>query len=98
MSPAGFEAKSVCAVGQSVKLLLVFISIVTPGFSLFKIHDEDFYSLLDIYIFRNGASSWTKEGSVFICSTVVSTQEYPRCHGVQVSMDSVHPLSLPYRK
>jgi hypothetical protein len=39
------------------------------------------------------------EGSVFlcrryVCCTVVSARLYPRCHGVQVNMDSVHPLSL----
>jgi hypothetical protein len=53
-----------------------------------------FCSPLDMYVFRNGASS-TKEGSVFlcrryICCTIVSARVYPRCHGV----DFVHPLSL----
>jgi hypothetical protein len=54
-----------------------------------------------MYVFRNGASSSTKQGSVFfcghyVCCTEVSTREYPRCHGVQVTMDSVHPLLLHY--
>jgi hypothetical protein len=49
-------------------LLLAFASTVIPGFSLLEVHDQDFYSLLDMYVFRNGASSSTKEGSVFLCS------------------------------
>jgi hypothetical protein len=40
-------------VGRSVKLVLA----VTLGFSLLEISDQDFYSLLDMYIFRNEASS-----------------------------------------
>jgi hypothetical protein len=82
-------------------LLLTFASTVIPGFSLLDIHDQDLYSLLDTYVFWNGASSSAKEGSVFLCRrcvscTVVSARVYPRCHGVQVTMDSVHPLSLHY--
>jgi hypothetical protein len=89
--------------GWSVKLLLAYASTVIPGFSLFEIHDQDFYSLLDMYKFRNGASSSTKEGSVFRCRRYVSCiaisrRVYPRCHGVQVSMDSVYPLSLHHTK
>jgi hypothetical protein len=47
------------------------------------------------------ASSSTNEGSGFlcrryVCCTVVSARVYPRCHGVQATMDSVHPLSLHY--
>jgi hypothetical protein len=39
------------------------------------------------------------EGSIFlyrryVCCTVVSARVYPRCHGVQLIIDSVHPLSL----
>jgi hypothetical protein len=30
---------------RSVKLLLTFASIVIPGFNLFAIHGQDFYSL-----------------------------------------------------
>jgi hypothetical protein len=48
----------------SVKLLLVFPSTVIPGFSLLEIHEQDFYSLLDVYVFRNGSFSSTKEGLV----------------------------------
>jgi hypothetical protein len=52
-------------------------------------------------VFRNGASSSTKEGSVFlcrryVCCTAVSARVYPRCHGVQITMDSAHSLSLHY--
>jgi hypothetical protein len=59
------------SVGRSVKLLLVFASTVIPGFSLFEINDQEFCSLLDMYVFRNGASSSTKEGSVFLCRRYV---------------------------
>jgi hypothetical protein len=63
---------------------------------LFEIHDQSFVLC---YVFRNGASSSTKEGSVFllrryVCCTAVSAREYPRCHGVQVTVDSVRPLLL----
>jgi hypothetical protein len=86
------------SVGQSATLLLVI-----PGFSLLDIHDQDFCSLLDMYVFRNGASSSMREGSIFLCGryvccTVVSARVHPRCHGVQVTMDSVHPFSLHYAK
>jgi hypothetical protein len=85
--------------GRLFKLLMAFASTVIPGFSLLEIHDQDFYSLLYMYMFRNWASSSTKEVSVFLCKRyvcciVVSAQVYPRCHGVQVTMNSVHPLSL----
>jgi hypothetical protein len=54
--------KTASFVSQSDKLLLAFASTVIPGFSLLKIHDQDFYSLLDMCEFRNGASSSMKEG------------------------------------
>jgi hypothetical protein len=84
---------SLTTIGQSVKLLLAFASTVISGFSL-QIHEHDFCSLLDMYVFRNGASSTTEEGSVYlyrryVCCTVASARVYPRCHGVQVTMDSV---------
>jgi hypothetical protein len=50
------------SVGQSVKLLLAFASTVIPRFNLLEIHDQDFYSLLDIYVFQNVASSSEREG------------------------------------
>jgi hypothetical protein len=58
---------------------------------------------LDLYVFRNGTSSSTKEGSVFlcrryICFNAVSARGHPHCHGVQATMGSVHPLSLHYTK
>jgi hypothetical protein len=56
---------------RSVKLLLAFASTVIPGFSLLEIHDQDFYCIPDMYVFRNGASSSTKEGSVFLCRSYV---------------------------
>jgi hypothetical protein len=75
--------------GRLVKLLLAFASAVIPGFSLLKIHDQEgFCSLLDMYVFRNGASSLSREGSVFlcrhyVCCTVVSARVYPRGHSIQ---------------
>jgi hypothetical protein len=43
-------------------LLLALASTVIPGFSLLEIHDQDFFSLLDMYVFRNGASSLKRGG------------------------------------
>jgi hypothetical protein len=88
-------------VDWSVKLLLAFVSTVIPRFSFLEIHSQYFYSLLGIFVFRNGAFSSTKKGSAFIrrryiCCTVVSSRVYRRCHGVQDTMYSVHPLSLHY--
>jgi hypothetical protein len=82
----------------SVKLLLVFASTVTSGFSLLEIHDQDFHSLLDMYVFPNGPPLRRREGSVFLssrclCCTVVSARVYTRCYGVKVTMHSLHSLS-----
>jgi hypothetical protein len=52
-------------IGQSDKLLLVFASTVILGFSLPEIHAQDFSSLLDMYVFRNGASSSARVGATF---------------------------------
>jgi hypothetical protein len=46
--------------GRSIKLLLAFASTVIPGFSVLEIHEQDFCSLLDMYVFRNGAFSSTR--------------------------------------
>jgi hypothetical protein len=83
---------------RPVKFLLAFTSTVNPGFSLLEIHGQDISSPLDMCVFRNGAFSWTIEGSTFlcmryVCCTVVSARVYPRCHGVQVTVDCI-PLSL----
>jgi hypothetical protein len=88
---------------RSVKLLQAFVSTVIPGFSLIEIQDQDFCSLLDMYGFRSGALFRWGEGSIFlrrryVCCTVVWARVYPRCHGIQVTLDSVHPLSLHYTK
>jgi hypothetical protein len=51
---AGFCLENCCRslVSQSVKLLLLaFASTVIPGFSLLEIHDKDFHSLLNMYMF-----------------------------------------------
>jgi hypothetical protein len=51
-------SRSVCGfVGGSVKLLLTFASTIIPGVSLLEILGQDLYFLLDMYVFRNGASS-----------------------------------------
>jgi hypothetical protein len=64
--------------GPSDKLLLGFASTVISGFTLLEIHDQDFYSLLDTYVFGNGASSSTKEGggvrSFYVGATFVAPQ------------------------
>jgi hypothetical protein len=44
-------------------LLLVFASTVIPGFSLLSIHDQDFYSLLDMHVFRNGGLLFDEGGA-----------------------------------
>jgi hypothetical protein len=67
-------------------MLLAFSNTIIPGFNLFEIHDQDFYSLLDMYVFRSGASSSTMDWSVFlcrryVCCTVVLARVNPRCHG-----------------
>jgi hypothetical protein len=49
-----------------VKLLLAFACILIPGFTVLEIQEQDFYSLIDMYVFRNGDSSLTKEVSVFL--------------------------------
>jgi hypothetical protein len=82
-------------VGQYFKLLLTSVSIIILGFTLLGIHD--------MHVSQNGASSSMSEGTVFqprryVCCTVVSARVYPRCHGVQVLIDTVHPLSLHYTK
>jgi hypothetical protein len=74
----------------SVTLLLTFASHSWPVSSRYMTHD--FCSLLDMYVFRNGASSSREEESVslcrcFVCCTVVSTKGYWRCYGVQGTMD-----------
>jgi hypothetical protein len=74
------------SIGQSVKLLLALASTVIYGFSLLEIHYQDFCSMLDMYVLRNGASTSTKEGSVLLCRSYVcwivdSVRAYPRCHG-----------------
>jgi hypothetical protein len=42
---------------QFIKLLLDFASTAIPGFSLLEIHNQDFCSLLDMYLVKNGVSS-----------------------------------------
>jgi hypothetical protein len=37
------------------------------GLGLVEINDQEFCSLLDMYMFRNGASSSTGEGSISLC-------------------------------
>jgi hypothetical protein len=85
------------------RLNCCWASPVIPGFSVLEIQDQDLYSLLDMYVFRNGVSSSSEEGLVFlcrryVCCTIATARVYTRCDGVQVTMDSVHLLSLHYTK
>jgi hypothetical protein len=84
-------------------LLLAFVNTLILDFSLLDIHDQDIYSFLDMHMLQNGTSSSMKEGPIFlyrryVCCTVDSARVYPRRHDVQVTVDSVHPLSLHYTK
>jgi hypothetical protein len=45
------------SVGRYVKLLMAFASTIILGFALLEVHDQDFYFLLGMYVFRNGSSS-----------------------------------------
>jgi hypothetical protein len=54
-----FLRLSVCL---SVKMLLVLASTAIPGFSLLEIHEQDFCSVLHMYVFRSGVSSSTRGG------------------------------------
>jgi hypothetical protein len=71
----------------SVKLLLAFAGIIIPGFRLHMIHDQDFCSLLDMYMFRNGAFSSFYVGTKFvalqfqheyICNCIILIQDIQR--------------------
>jgi hypothetical protein len=44
---------------------------VFPGFSLLEIHDQDLYSVLNMYVFQNEASSLTKVGLAFLCRSYI---------------------------
>jgi hypothetical protein len=56
--------------GRSVKLLLVFVSTVIPGFSLLEIYDQYFCSPLDVCMFlRRG-----KGQPLYVDATFVAPQ------------------------
>jgi hypothetical protein len=79
---------------SSVKLLMAFSSTAIPGFSLLVIHGQVLYSLLDMYVFRKGASFLTKEGSVSLCWRFVAPQfqhEYIRAVTASRSLWTLHP-------
>jgi hypothetical protein len=44
---------------------MAFASSVIPGFSLLEVHDQDFCSLLVLYVFRNEASSLKRDDWYF---------------------------------
>jgi hypothetical protein len=69
-----------CRPSRPVRFLLAFCSTLIPSFSHLVIHDQDFCSLLDIYVFRNGASSSTREGPDFLCRRYVRLSEFT-CYG-----------------
>jgi hypothetical protein len=62
-------------------LLLAFASTVIPGFSLLEINYQEVYFLLDMYMFRNRASSSTKVGSVFLWKSRETERERERQWG-----------------
>jgi hypothetical protein len=64
---------------------------------LVETYYPDLFSLLDMFVFENGAASSTR-GRVGLCGTVVLARGYPRCHSVHVPMGNVHPWSLHYSK
>jgi hypothetical protein len=72
-------------VSQSVKLLLAFTSAVISGFSLLEVHDQDFYSLLDMYMFQKELSSHT---GIFLCVVSMDCIENtaPHCCSSIVTM------------
>jgi hypothetical protein len=51
--PTG-DCPTIGSFGRSVKLQLVYARTVIPGFSLLEIHDQDFYSLLDMCFDEGG--------------------------------------------
>jgi hypothetical protein len=57
-------------------LLLAFASTIILGFSLLEIHDQDIDSLLDTYMFRNGAFCLTRRGvwSFYVGAAFVAPQ------------------------
>jgi hypothetical protein len=64
---------------RSVNQLLAFASTVIPGFSLLYILDQDLCSLLDMYMFRNRASSLTRSlyvGATFVAVVVVLSMQF----------------------
>ena len=84
----------------SVRLIVAFAITVSSVFSLLKIHYQDFYYPLDMYVFRSGASSSMKEGSrrqsFYVGATFITPQfQHKYIHSVLITMDSVHPSSLP---
>jgi hypothetical protein len=54
--------EAVFSVSQSARMLLALISTVIPGISLCEIHDQEFGSVLHMYIFRNGICSLMRGG------------------------------------
>jgi hypothetical protein len=84
------------SVGRSVKLLLT-----SPAQSFLA--SVSSRSMTKIFILSQTCTctcfeigvSYSTEGSVFLCRRYVCcTVVYPRCHGVQVTVDSAHALSL----
>jgi hypothetical protein len=73
---------------------MVFASTVIPGFNLLEIHEQDF-SLLDTYVFKNGASTSTREVSVFLYrgsgSGIIACLQ-SGCLAMAVSSGSIVPV------
>jgi hypothetical protein len=78
--PQTYSQTRLWSVGRSIRLLLAFASTVIPFFSHLVVHDKDLCSLLDMYMFRNGTSSSTRAGPVFLCRRYVCCTSELTCY------------------
>jgi hypothetical protein len=81
-------------IGRSFKLMLVFASTVVPGFSLFEIHDQDLYSLLDMNVFPNGGLLFDEGGGGGRCFYVGATFDAPQFQHEYIRPVTASRLSL----
>jgi hypothetical protein len=80
-----------------ITFLLALISTVTLSWSLGEIHEQDFCSLLDKRVYRNDESSTIRYFYIRAIFVVLwFRHEYTRAHGVQVTTESVYPITALY--
>jgi hypothetical protein len=90
----------VCRLTQS-RLLTTPLAALTRSVASVSSRSITKISVLSRHLrVTNGASSSTKEGSVFLCRrcvcyTVVSARVHPRSHGVHVNMDRAFFVTAP---